>query len=82
MIKKDIKISTEAVVESKGIDMGYRKGYAAAARCPVIPLILLTIATGAIASKWTIWTIILGQRYGLASLRLVNTCAAGMKTGW
>lgn len=51
-------------MESKGIDMEYRKGYAAAARCPVIPLILLTIATGAIASKRTVWIVILDQRHG------------------
>lgn len=39
--------------------MEYRKGCAAAALYSIIPLILLTIVTGAIASKWTIWTVAL-----------------------
>ena len=69
-------------MESKGIDMEYRKGYAAAALSPITSTsVLLTIVTGAIASKWTIWIVVLGQRYGLASLGLVNTCAAETETG-
>ena len=46
----------EAVVESKGRDMEYREKVCGGR---TMSLLLLTIATGAIASKWTIWTVVL-----------------------